>query len=250
MDDDPSLLNGPDPRPNMAAEAFTRLEARVAGIEDRMDRRMEMLTRAVEHVAIEKQSIEIPDYSPTLARIGSTLATLAAQTKKIADAPAMELTPENLGERIKQAAAQARETDRATIQQSRELHREAHADQIQAIGTIRTKEQQRWYLLYAIGGATLTVSLLWLLYPGWAAGTGPQGWLWPERVARRTLGEQTLWGAGIRLMRAGNPEGWQAILDAADMRRENRETITACEKAAFQTKAPVRCTIRIERSQP
>ncbi|QHD67943.1 hypothetical protein GS397_13455 [Sphingobium yanoikuyae] len=245
MDDDPSLLNDPDPRPNAAAEAFARLEARIAGIEERMERRMEMLTRAVEHVVIEKQSIEIPDYSATLARIGGTLATLTAQTKKIADAPAMELTPENMGERIKQAAAQAREADRATIQQSRELHSEAHADQMQAIGTIRTKEQQRLHLLYAVGGATLAVSLLWLIYPGWAAGIGPQGWLWPERVARRTLGEATLWDAGIHLMRAGNPDGWQALVDATDIRQANRDAIAACEMAAEKAKEPVRCTIKV-----
>lgn len=61
---------------------------------------------------------------------------------------------------------------------------------------------------------------------------GPQSWLWPEGVARRTLGEATLWDAGIRLMRAGNPEGWRAIVDAADMRRANSDTITACEKVA------------------
>lgn len=33
-------------------------------------------------------------------------------------------------------------------------------------------------------------------HPGWAASTGPQGWLWPERGARRTQGEPTLWDAG------------------------------------------------------
>jgi len=36
----------------------------------------------------------------------------------------------------------------------------------------------------------------------------PQGWHRPERVARRTMGEPTLCDTGIRLMQAGNPEGW------------------------------------------
>ena len=40
-------------------------------------------------------------------------------------------------------------------------------------------------------------------------------------VARRVLGEATAWDAGIRLMRADNPEAWQAIVNAADMAREN-----------------------------
>jgi len=48
-------------------------------------------------------------------------------------------------------------------------------------------------------------------------------------------------------MQAGNPEGWQAIVDAADMRQANRDAIAACERAAAKAKEPVRCTIRIER---
>lgn len=102
-------------------------------------------------------------------------------------------------------------------------------------------------MLYAISGAILAVSLLWLFYPGWAASMAPQGWHWPERVARRTMGESTLWDAGVRLMQAGNPEGWQAIVDAAAMRQANRDAIAACERAAEKAKEPVRCTIRVGR---
>ena len=85
------------------------------------------------------------------------------------------------------------------------------------------------------------------IYPGWAASIGPQSWLWPERVARRTLGEASLWDAGIRLMRAGNPEGWRVIVDAADLARENRDTISACEKMATKADKSVRCTISIRK---
>lgn len=97
---------------------------------------------------------------------------------------------------------------------------------------------------------SLAISLLWLIYPGWAANIGPQSWLWPERVARRTLGEASLWDAGIRLMRAGNPGGWQAIVDAADLARENRASISGCQRAAAKAKEPVSCTVRVRMSQP
>lgn len=46
-------------------------------------------------------------------------------------------------------------------------------------------------------------------------------------------------------MRAGNPKGWEAIADAADMRRANRDIIAACGRAAAKTKESVRCTISI-----
>lgn len=118
---------------------------------------------------------------------------------------------------------------------------------MRAIGAVRTKREQRWHIFYCGGGAALAISLLWLIYPGWAASIGPQSWLWPERVVRRTLGEPSLWDAGIRLMRAGNPDGWQAIVDAADLARENRDTLAACQKSATNMKEPVRCTIRIRK---
>ena len=245
MDDEQSLLNEPEPRPNAAAEAFAHLSERVAAMEERLEGRMAVMARALEHIAVEKQSLEFPDYGPTLAKMNGYLATLAGQTKTIMDAPAMQLTPESMAERINVAADAARETDRATIKKSRELHHQAHADQVRAVGTIRTKQEQRWHMLYCGGGAALAVSLLWLIYPGWAASIGPKSWLWPERVAQRTLGEPTLWDAGIRLMRAGNPDGWQAIVDAADLARENRDTVAACEKAAVKAGKRVRCIISI-----
>lgn len=248
-DEEQSLLNDRehDALPDAAAEAFAALSQRVAGMEERLDGRMAMMTRALEHIAIEKQSVEIPDYTPTLAKIGGHLATLAPQMKRLADAPAIQLTPESMAGRIAEAAKAARETDKATIGQSLDLHRRAYADLGEAIGKVRTRTEQRWHMLYTSIGTALAVSLLWLVYPGWAANIGPQGWHWPERVARRVLGEPTLWDAGIRLLRTGNPEGWQAIVDAADMARENRDAIAACQKAAAKAKEPVRCTIRIRK---
>lgn len=252
MDDEQSLLNEPepDPRPNAAAEAFAHLSQRVAAMEERLDGRMAVMARALEHIAIEKQSLEFPDYGPTLAKMNGYLATLAGQTKAIMDAPAMQLTPESMAERINEGAQAARETDRATIKKSQELHHQAHADQMRAVGAVRTKQRQRWHMLYCGGGAALAVSLLWLIYPGWVASIGPQSWLWPERVARRTLGEPTLWDAGIRLMRSGNPEGWQVIVGAAEMRQANRASIRACEKTAAKINASVRCSIKVEPVAP
>ena len=249
MDDEQSLLNEPEPepRPNAAAEAFARLSERVADMEERLDGRMAVMARALEHIAVEKQSLEYPDYGPTLAKMNGYLATLAGQTKTIMETPAMQLTPESMAERIDAAADAARATDKATIKKSVELHHQVHADQMRAVGAVRTKQEQRWHMVYCSGGAALAMSLLWLIYPGWAANIGPQSWLWPERVARRTLGEASLWDAGIRLMRTENPEGWQAIVDAADLARENRDTIAACEKAAAKMKEPIRCTISISK---
>lgn len=247
--DEQSLLNGPEPQPptGTAAEAFARLAARVETMEGRLDGRLAVIARALEHIAVEKQSIEVPDYNPTLGKINATLAEFAKHMKGLIQSEALRMTPENMAERIDAAAETAREADRIAIREMRELNRQSIAAMSRATVTLRAKEDQRRHLLYAIGGAILAISLLWLFYPGWAASMAPQSWHWPEGAARRTMGEPTLWDAGIRLMQAGNPEGWQAIVDAADMRQANRDTINACERAAIKAKEPVRCTIRIGR---
>ena len=64
-------------------------------------------------------------------------------------------------------------------------------------------------------------------------------------MAAWVLGEPSLIDAGTRLLRAGDPVGWQAVSAAAEMRRANRDTIAACERAAVKAKVPVRCTIRV-----
>jgi hypothetical protein len=247
--DEQSLLDEPQPEPQggTAAEAFARLAARVEAMEQRLDGRLAVIARALEHIAVEKQSIEVPDYNPTLAKINAALAEFAKHMKVLVQSEALTMRPESMAERIIGSAEAARETDKATIKQAQALLRETHADQMKAIGAIRTKDQQRRHMLYTGIGAALAVSLLWLFYPGWAASLAPNGWHWPERVATRTMGEPSPWEAGVRLMRAGNPEGWQAIVDAADMRQANRDAIAVCERAAGKAKEPVRCTIRVGR---
>ena len=244
--DDHSLLNGPEPQPPTAtaAEAFARLAARVEAMDARFDGRLAVIARALEHIAIEKQSIEVPDYNPTLGKINANMAEFAKHIKALSQSEALRMTPENMAERIDAAAEAARQADRIAIKEMRELNRQSNAAISKAVGTLRAKEDQRWHMLNAVGIAILAISLLWLFYPGWAVSLAPNSWHWPERVARRTMGEPTLWDAGIRLMRVGNPEGWQAIVDAADMRQANRETIAACERAAEKAKESVRCTIR------
>ncbi|RJG55870.1 hypothetical protein D0Z70_07485 [Sphingobium terrigena] len=249
--DEHSLLREPDPEPQAgtAAEAFARLAARVEAMEGRLEGRMAVIARALEHIAVEKQSIEVPDYNPTLGKINASIADLAKRMKAVEQSEALRITPESMAERIAAAAEAARETDKASIKDARELQRQAVAAMTRTTGTLRAKEEQRRHLLCAIGSAMLATSLLWLVYPGWAASMAPQSWHWPERVARRAIGEPTLWDAGIRLMQAGNQEGWQAIVAAADMRQANRDTIATCERAAAKARKPVRCTIEVERRE-
>jgi hypothetical protein len=87
--------------------------------------------------------------------------------------------------------------------------------------------------------------LLWSSLPGTIARAVPESWHWPERMAARMVGESSRWDAGTRLMRSESPQAFYALERAADLLRDNREAIEACQKSAANAKQPVRCTVRI-----
>jgi hypothetical protein len=239
MDDEQSLLNEPEPQEESAAQAFARLDGRVA-----------MMARAVEHLAAERASIDIPDYSTTLGQMNTRLAAIAQGLASIVEKPAMQLTPEGLAARMDAAAEKSRATDRATLREAREGHQEAARTIRDLAGAVRGKHEQHKRLLLTAGGGVLAGCLLWSFLPGLVARTLPAGWHMPERIAQHLVGEPTLWEAGTRIMRADSPTAWQAI-DAAELRRDNREAIDACEQAAIKAERSVGCTIsiRLQRRQ-
>lgn len=238
MSDERSLLNEPEPVAETAAQAFARLDGRIA-----------IMSRAVEHLAAERASIDIPDYSATLGQMNTQLAAIGQGLAGIAKKPAMMLTPEGMATRMDAAAEQSRRTDSATLREAREGHQEAARIIRDLVGALREKQEQRMRLLWAACGGLFAGCLLWSFLPGVVARTLPEGWHMPERMARHMVGEPTLWEAGTQIMRADSPEAWQAIEDAAELRRDNREAIDACEQAAGKGKRPVRCTIAIRASR-
>ena len=221
-----------EPDPDPATRAFTRLEGEMA-----------MMRRAVEHLATEKSEIDIPDYSKTLGEMANRLVSIERQ-------PALQMTPEDFEARMTAAAARARRDDEVLIVAAKRERGEAIRDLRAIIGTANSIYEQKRLRWWYVGGGLLAGCLLWSVLPGFVARTLPTSWHLPERIAARTVREPTLWDAGTRLMQAGNPEGWQAIVDAADMRQANRDAIDACLQRATKVKQPVRCTIRVRYRQP
>src|SRR3546814_11245835 len=72
------------------ARAFERLRGEVS-----------LLRSAIEGLTAARESIDIPDYEPTLARTEKVLAVLAQQIDGVRKSPAMTLTPANMGSRLK-----------------------------------------------------------------------------------------------------------------------------------------------------
>ena len=210
-----------------AVIAFTQLEGEIA-----------LMRRAIEQWAAEKTDIDSPDYSSTLGEMAKRLAA-------IEDKPAMTITPEDMASRIAAAAANARREDRTVLAEARKQHDEAAYGLERLLGTATTIADQRRHLLLAMGSGLLAGMLLWSIMPGVILRALPASWHMPESMAAHIIGEPSLWEAGSRLMQAGNPHGWQAIVDAAELRRSNRDAINACLQRAARTKAPVRCTVKV-----
>lgn len=217
-----------------ATQAFARLEGEMA-----------LVRRAAEHLAAEKAEIVIPDYSPTLGEMAKRLGAVAQGLSAIADRPAMQLTPEGLAARIEAAAQGARRSDQAAIAEARERFERGSRAMREIAGTAHNACEQRRRLVWAAGGGLLAGMLLWSFLPGTIARAMPSSWLLPERIATRMLGAPSPWEAGLRLMRADSPQAWAALVQAADMQRDNRAAIKRCREAADKAAKPVRCPIEI-----
>lgn len=224
----------PEAAGDPAAEAFARLEGELA-----------LMRRAVQHLAAERADIVIPDYGTTLTDMAKRMGAISESLKGMAGHPAMQMTPDSIGNRIAAAAEAARRSDQDRISQARDdLHHAAQAMH-NVTAHARTAAEQRQQLYQVAGGALLAGILLWSFLPGTIARAMPESWHWPERMATRMLGESTRWDAGARLMQSDSAEAWSALARAADIQRDNRDAIDACRKSAASSRQPVRCTVRI-----
>lgn len=224
----------PEAAGDPAAEAFARLEGELA-----------LMRRAVQHLAAERADIVIPDYGGTLTDMAKRMGAISESLKGMAGHPAMQMTPDSIGNRIAAAAESARRSDQDRISQARSDLHHATQEMRSVTAHARTVAEQRHQLYQVAGGALLAGILLWSFLPGTIARAMPDSWHWPERMAARMVGAPSRWDAGARLMQSDSAEAWSALAQAADIQRENRDAIDACRKSAASSRQPVRCTVRI-----
>ncbi len=231
----------PDPDPPVpeatgdpAAEAFARLEGELA-----------LMRRAVQHLAAERADIVIPDYGTTLTDMAKRMGAISESLKGMAGHPAMQMTPDSIGNRIVAAAEAARRSDQDRISQARSDLNHAAQEMRSVTAQVRTAAEQRQQLYQVAGGAVLIGILLWSFLPGTIARAMPDSWHWPERMAARMVGAPSRWDAGARLMQSDSVEAWSALAQAAEIQRDNRDAIDACRKNAATSQQSVRCTVRI-----
>ena len=217
------------------ALAFERLRGEVG-----------LLRAAVEGLTAARESIDIPDYQPTLERTEKVLGVLAQQIAAMRKSPALSMDPAHMATEIASPATNARREDQRLITDARTALDQAAREIGNRLASARRgDEQNRWLYVIGVSGAVLGL-LLYALLAGPIARATPDSWRWPERMAVRVLDERSLWDAGQRLMQTAAPESWGAIVAASPLTDGNREAVQACRERAAKAKEPVRCTIEVK----
>ena len=156
----------PEAAGDPAAKAFARLEGELA-----------LMRRAVQHLAAERADIVIPDYGTTLTAMAKRLSEIDQCLEDMADHPAMQMTPDSIGNRIAAAADSARRSDHDRIGQARNDLHHAAQEMRSVTAHARTAAEQRQQLYQVAGGALLAGILLWSFLPGTIARAMPERWL-------------------------------------------------------------------------
>ncbi len=222
-----------------AAQAFEGVRAEIA-----------LLRRAIERLAAERAAAETPDYTVTLGQITKATAVTARAVDALIASPALALTPQETASQIANAAVNARSSEQKALAEARlglvSATRELQGYLAAARGG---DEQNRWLVGMAVGGLAVG-ALLWAALAGPVARVVPETWLWPERMAARTL-NRSMWDAGQRLMTVVSPESWKAIVEGDRIVEANKTALDGCRKAAASARKAVKCTIRVgQASQP
>jgi Family of unknown function (DUF6118) len=144
-----------EPNTDPAALAFEALREEVA-----------LARRAVAGLAAERASIEIPDYTETLAQITRASAAAANRLKTIAELPMLHASVQDWARAIDQASAPTRLADRAALATIHTRLSQAAQDVAASLRSARAAEAQNQWLLWAFAGGVLAGMVLGVIAIG------------------------------------------------------------------------------------
>jgi hypothetical protein len=224
----------PMPEPESdAAAAFHRLADQVGALETTMR-------------GLVGKIDDTPDPTETLGVIAAEQHALRKTMQTLAERPAITLTPEAMAREIANAGKTARAADQVALAKAIELHGAAVQSLHKIVGNAHSKADQKYLQrVWGAGGAALGL-LVGIFLPVMIARGLPASWQLPERLAVNVMGEPNMWAAGQRLMRAGNPQTWRAILIADAIIHDNDKALAECDAAALKAGQPIKCTINVK----
>jgi hypothetical protein len=147
---EPREIAAPDATPDSAAQAFEALRGEVV-----------LLRRAMEGFAAEHRSLEMPDYSESIARITSVVSAIGKRLVALSELPAFALSPQDFSNKILSASEAVREQDRQTILAGRSALCETVSLLTQLLQSAREADKQDRALLWAAGGGALLGMFVW-----------------------------------------------------------------------------------------
>lgn len=164
---------------------------------ERLRQEISLLHSAVQGLSATRETI--PDYSAALGQMNEQLGAAIEGIERIAQAPAVKLTPAEMVRELCRAAIDVRAEDKRQLD-------EARSALDKSIGRIdglaersRLTQRQRKREMWVGGCAFIAGVLLWSFLPGTIARSLPESWHVPEWMAARTLNmEQAT--AGERLI--------------------------------------------------
>lgn len=174
-------------------------DAPIAEAFEELRREISLTRHAVEGLTAARE--RIPDYTPTLASIATSLKETRATVSRIEDSPAMRLSPGAMAVELVKASSTARAEDARILNDVRNaLSRSiGHVDAIVKRG--KAADRQLRDKLFWTGGGMAAGILLWSVLPGAVARSLPQSWHVPEWMAARTI-DLPVHSAGERMIAA------------------------------------------------
>ena len=206
---------------------------------------MSLVCRAVERLTAERTEVaDQSDYSETLEVISHNRVATAQRIDALGNNPAPSISPEELSRQIDVADYTTRKEDhRLFVAATQRVEAVAKKTSHQLHSHAEAGEQRR--RLWRTGLIALIVgALLWAILAGPIARAMPVSWLWPERMAARTL-RMPMWQGGQRLMQARSPQSFAGLRAADRLVVFNRDVLDVCRKQATKANKAVCCEIRV-----
>jgi len=180
-----------------AAAAFEALRREVA-----------LLNVAVGGLAAERALA--PDYSETLGEIAKGVSVTVGRLRKVMTSPAFAQSPADLARQIASAGDEARQQDRAAVQQAQAALQRSARDLDGWIDRARLASVQNWRLVQAAAVGVVAGAILYASVPTMIVNAAPADWAWPEKRAAHVL-RRDMWSAGERLLNVADPQRWQEM---------------------------------------
>lgn len=221
------------------AEAFDALRRTVDDLASDLRREMTTIRKGVE-IALEEFDRQGPpaDYKPELAHLVQQLAHVGERLQGVEQSPILRQGPQHYAAMLERSGTDlVRTTAQQFERQAADLERVGRNLATHIAGA-RERSRQDWWLI-GVGVAGLVMGMLFTLFiPRVLSGS-------IDMAIASTVMSADRWNAGISLMQSGSPEGWNNLVEASNLVRDNRMALTACAEAAAQAKKGQSCTINV-----